>query len=162
MKKCHVAAAWSLLVAVMILTIACGSREEPAVQDDADFSGAAGGTELALLMGEMQRHSSKLGYSIAAGNRPLARFYLEELEETLSEVIDIEEHDGFAIGKTAGVILQPTLAPLMRDIDGARWDLSSRSYSALIDACNRCHAATEHEFIVILEPAGQPPYNQAF
>ena len=118
--------------------------------------------EIATLMGEMQRHSTKLGYSIAAKNQPLAGFYLEEIEEMLEEVSAIEEHDGVVIGQAAQTIFQPVLDPLIAQVAGASWEESSISYAALIDACNRCHAATEHEFIVILEPVGEPPYNQAF
>lgn len=123
---------------------------------------AAAEVELAPLMGQMQRHAAKLGHSVDARNAPLTSFYLEEIEEALSELRNVVEHDGLPIGEPAGIILAPLLEPLAEIVAAGDWDRADAGYTALIDGCNRCHAATEHEFIVILEPTGEPDFNQAF
>lgn len=113
-------------------------------------------------MGELQRHSAKLGYAIDGRNRELAEFYLEEVEEALATVERIPAHDGMPIGHPASVILRPLLPPLESDLETADWLAAGAAYGALIEGCNRCHTATEHAFIEILPPAGPPPYNQRF
>jgi hypothetical protein len=131
----------------------------------ASFSGCASpeapGPDLAVLMGEMQRHSMKLGYAIEARNPALAAFYLHEVEEALEGLEAIEEHDDFPIAAPARTIMRPLLDPLQRSVDGD-WPSAAAAYAALIDGCNRCHGATEHEFVVVTVPSGPPPYNQKF
>ncbi len=138
---------------------------------------APNAVELAGLMGEMQRHSAKLGYSITGRNKPLAQFYLHEIEEVLGELLTVESHDGMPIAHPAQVILNPALLTLEEQIgqeeDHAQeenpepnapvdWPRAWKSYEALIGACNRCHQATEHGFIEILPARGVAPYNQRF
>ncbi len=118
--------------------------------------------ELAVLMGEMQRHSAKLGYALDARNQRLAEFYLHEVEEIVEELLEIEDHDGIQVRAAASPIVPPLVEALHQSLENADWAATSQAYSALIEGCNRCHSATEHEFIVVLEPEGPPPYNQAF
>ena len=119
--------------------------------------------ELASLMGEMQRHSAKLGYAIGGRNRPLASFYLVEVNEVLDELLEVEEDDGMPIAHPAGVILTPALAALAASLEeSTEWPPAWEAYEAVIGACNRCHNATEHEFIEILPATGVPPFNQRF
>lgn len=134
-------------------TIAAGSHDTHEVEDD---------VELATIMGEMQRHSMKLGYAINAQNQRLAEFYLHEVEETLEEIKAVREHDGLPIGHIAGVIVNPALPPLDNAIEAGDWTAANKAYQGLIEACNNCHTATQHEFIVILPATGTPPFNQKF
>ncbi len=118
--------------------------------------------ELAKIMGEMQRHSMKLGYAIQGENQKLADFYLHEIEETLDEIKAVKEHDGLPIGATAGTIMDPAIEPLEAAVDAGDWPASRAAYRGLIEACNNCHTATEHEYIVIIPAEGTPPFNQKF
>ena len=118
--------------------------------------------ELSVLMGEIQRHSAKLGYSIAANNQKLAEFYLTETEEVLDEVRQIEIYEGFPIREALEKILDPILPGLEQAIAEEEWTASWDAYVQLVDGCNRCHAATEHEFLVVLPAEGEPPYLQRF
>ena len=132
--------------------------EEPATTPEAP----AETIELAKLMGDMQRHSVKLGFAIQGENQPLAEFYLHELHEVLEELEAVEEHEGMPIGGPAKVILDPALAELDARLDAASWGDAWTAYEATIEACNRCHLATEHDFIRILPASGTPPFNQVF
>ena len=113
-------------------------------------------------MGDMQRHSFKLGFAILGKNQPLAEFYLHELHEVLEELEEVEEHDGMPIGSPARTILEPALGELASQLEPATWEEAWGAYELAIEACNRCHLATEHGFIQILPAHGTPPFNQVF
>lgn len=156
---------WVALLSSACLAACAGpsSSEGLAGPTSALHSTAAGReVELASLMGELQRHSAKLGYSIAGSNGPLAEFYLHELEEVLEKVYELEEHDGMPIGAPAGVIMRQLVIDLDERLDSAEWPSAERSYRALIAGCNRCHTATEHAFLEILPATGSAPFNQRF
>ena len=118
--------------------------------------------ELSALMGEMQRHAAKLGYSIEGTNQKLARFYLGELLEVYGEVKEVELYDGVPVNEAATIIVDPLVPPLQEAIEKAAWSSAWSHYEALIDGCNRCHALNEHEYIQILPAQGEPPFNQVF
>ena len=119
--------------------------------------------ELSSLMGEMQRHSAKLGFAITGHNRLLATFYLKEIHEVIEELMTVDEHDGMPIAKPSGVILLPAIETLAAALSTeADWEEVTENYNVLITACNRCHLATEHGFIEILPATGEPPFNQRF
>ncbi len=148
-------------LALALLLVGCDvSAKAPAATTAARR--AEPGPELSVFMGELQRHSAKLGYAIAERNQALADFYFEEVEETLARVEQIEVHDGQPIGKTAKTIMGPLLFDLEELLEGSDWNKNRLAYEALIDGCNRCHFATQHEFIAILPAQGEPPYNQRF
>lgn len=157
-----------------LLAVACAAPDGSAGAARAEGSAAAtagAGTgaeveaeevELAILMSRLQVHTDKLGYSVQARNRPLAGFYLAEIEETYEELAAIPEHDGYPVAHPAGVILAPLLERLQGELAAGEWSAAADGYAALVDGCNRCHAATEHEYVVILPVSGPPPYSQRF
>lgn len=162
-----------LLVACpLALCGACSPSESstsasPAAAEEPAPAEAPGGhaeeeVELARPMAELHRFATKLGYAIAAGNQPLAGFYLDEVDEVLAEVGEIEESEGMPIARTAQVIVDPLRAPLRQAVEAGRWPEAQAAYEALIAGCNRCHAATAHQFIVVLPAHGDPPYAQEF
>ncbi len=154
-----------LSVSVLLTLPACASSSRAGGEDQQapEVSEAPVEIELASLMGEMQRHSAKLGFAIAGGNRPLATFYLHEIDEVLEELMTVEEHDGMPIAKPSRVILLPEVEALAVGLSGeVAWPELTEGYHKVIDACNRCHLATEHGFIEILPAAGEPPFNQRF
>lgn len=165
-------AACSLLV-VAVACVADGSAEAgraaaetPAVEDgqgeEVEHGEEAAEVELARPMTELHRFTTKLGYSIAAENGPLAGFYLDEVDEVLAEVGEIESYEGMPIARTAAVIVDPLRADLRRELEAERWPEAEEAYRALVVGCNRCHAATGHEFLVILPAEGEPPFAQRF
>ena len=147
----------------------CGpvrTRQETAAESRVESAASDAGEEqeedLARLMGELQRHSAKLGYAIKGRNRPLAEFYLEEVTEVMTGLETVSEHDGMPIAQPARTILSPVIEPLRRGLQASQWQEIQIAYEALIEGCNRCHSATEHAFIKILPASGEPPFNQAF
>lgn len=118
--------------------------------------------ELARPMAELHRFATKLGYAIAAENQPLAGFYLDEVDEVLEEIGEVEESEGIPIAHTKQVIVDPLRPPLRQAVEAGQWPEARAAYEALIAGCNRCHAATAHEFLVVLPAHGEPPYAQRF
>jgi hypothetical protein len=156
----------SLAICVAAMAwIACPAAEEPPVGDrvggeTAELEGHE--VELAVLMGELQRHSAKLGYAIEGRHPELARFYFQETGEALDGIRAVESWEGMPIAEPLETIVDPLLPPLRQSLETGLWDEAALSYEALIEGCNRCHAATEHEFLVIVPPESPPPYNQRF
>jgi hypothetical protein len=118
--------------------------------------------DLAAVMGEMQRHTMKLGLAIEGRNQPLSAFYLHEVEEMLEALGSIEQHEGMPIASPAKTILAPLLPPVDQALTAGNWNAAEVEYSNLVNGCNRCHTATEHDFIVITVPKGPAPWNQQF
>ncbi len=117
---------------------------------------------LAPYMGELQRFSHKFALAIDRKNQPLANFYLEEIRETLDQIVNkVPEYEGFPVASTIKTIMFPLLPELKKSLDGADWHAARQKYGKLVDGCNRCHAALEHEFIRITV-AGTNPFNQDF
>lgn len=127
---------------------------------DAEAEGES--VELAILMGELQRHGTKLGFAIRGENRQLADFYLTEVGEVLDELIEVRENEGLPIGATARIIMPPLVGQLRENLAADSWPHSRTAYGHLIDGCNRCHAATEHEYIDILTEPGDSGFAQRF
>lgn len=118
--------------------------------------------DLAQAMGELQRHSHKLGLSIQARNLPLADFYLHELEEVLEDIEKVPEYDGFPIADLSRAMMTPLMDELEAGAKAGDWPRVERGYHALIAGCNQCHVATDHAFIVMLPGTGPSPFNQQF
>ncbi len=117
--------------------------------------------ELVDLMGAIQTHTHKLQLSLDHGNIELAAFYVHEVEELLDEIREVEEYDGHPIGQLAGAMLAPVIGRLEAAVDGGNVDAANRELDALISACNACHIATNHGFIVIARNSANP-YLQSF
>jgi len=157
---------WLPLGVVAALLAAAGCQQagghghaEDHVEDHAEDEHA----ELAPYMAHMQRFSMKLGYAVAEKNTKLANFYLHELEETAEEIEqEVPMHDKWPIAKLTKEIAEPAMEALVKEVKAGKWDAAKRRYKALIVACNRCHMATEHDYLVITEAAGEPPFNQNF
>ena len=118
--------------------------------------------EIAPYMGELQRFSQKLGFAMKAHNKPLSDFYLQEVSEVLDHLKTVKEHDGFPIGETVVKIMDPIMGDLKTALEKDRWQDALTYYPGLIEGCNNCHAATEHEYIQITPAEGKPPFNQKF
>ncbi len=142
------ASSLGLLGFLLLAGLGCSSPEEP--------------PELAMVMGGLQRFAEKLGYAIEADNRPLSDFYLHEVTETIEAIQSIETYDGVVIAQPSRVIMPLLLERLRKELSDGDWALAWGAYEDLIDGCNRCHAATEHEFLEILPSSGQAPYSQRF
>lgn len=119
--------------------------------------------ELGPYMSTMQRWSQKLGFALQQENQPLAEFYLTEIEETSGEVAGkFGVYEGMEISRNLTALLDPAVADLRQAIEEGDLQAATSRYEQMIGACNTCHAATQHPFIVITPASGEPPYNQDF
>lgn len=133
-----------------------GSRAGDALADTGD------GDELSAYMSTLQHHAHKLGLSIQARNRPLAEFYLDEIGEEIGIIRKkFPTYDQLEIADLAEAMLVPSVPPVAKAIAVSDWPAATLAYAGLIDSCNDCHAAANHDFIQITAPAGNP-FNQTF
>ncbi len=121
--------------------------------------------ELAPYMTRLQGITHKLGLSLAASNLALSRFYLYESREQVSEILDaVPEYRGQPVALLAERFLEAPYKNLAAALDENRDEAQlTQRYAALVEACNACHAATQHGSIRI--PATLPrdnPYLQNF
>jgi len=118
--------------------------------------------ELSTAMGQFERFSTKLGLALSAGNPRLAQFYLQELRETLEDTQKtIPIHEGLPIGDLMETLLVPPLAELEKALQVRDLPRSRALWPTVIEGCNRCHGATEHEFIRI-KVVRENPFSQEF
>lgn len=115
------------------------------------------------IMGATQMRHAKLWFAGSARNWELAQYELGELREGLDDAIAY--HPVFKGAPVSGILDQYMSAPLAnlakavqaKDITKFR-----SSFDSLTAACNSCHAAAEHGYIVIKRPNTPPFGNQEF
>ena len=121
------------------------------------------GPGLGEIMSLQQMRHSKLWFAGSAGNWPLANYELDELNEGFDDVHRLfPTHDGVALTPLLSVIersAMPDLAKAIEAKDAARF---ATGFDALTAACNDCHQAAKHGFIVIQRPTSLPYTNQDF
>lgn len=113
------------------------------------------------LMGAWQKFTHKTHLSLQNDNIKLANFYVHEIEEVLEEVEGVKQYKGYPIGKLAKKLIEPKLEALEKALKGEKIVSSKKYLGQLIDACNKCHRNTKHEFIKI-ELNNHNPYLQSF
>ena len=109
------------------------------------FSGDVG---LGELMSRLQTYSHKLQLSVDAGNKPLAQFYIHEIEEVIEEIEEVEEYDGHPVGKLTRDMLIPAFSNVETAVD-REIRTAGTAFDSMINACNSCHQVTDHSQIVI-------------
>ena len=120
------------------------------------------GESLAPYMSTQQHYAHKLGLAIQSKNKPLAQFYLEELEEGF-EMIEkkFPTYDNLPIASLVKSVIDPAKPALVKTLAASDWPAAGVAYSNLVNACNTCHAAAQHEFVKIAVPTSNP-FNQSF
>lgn len=137
--------------------------DAPPDRTAADHDEAAEHGELAPHMASLQRFAEKLHLAGEAGNWALAGFYEHEIEETAEAVIEGGfEEDGQEIGPLVEQWLLPAVERVGEAIEAADGAAFGTAYGDLVTACNACHAVTDHGFIQIVVPDGNPYPSQDF
>ena len=121
--------------------------------------------ELALLMGDLQRLTHKMALSANEGNAELAAFYMYESIEQLKVIQEeVPEYESQPVamfidrlGLPAYDIFKQALAVKPPDKDRMLAGLD-----IVIQSCNQCHAATQHQIIQITRGTEVNPFNQSF
>ena len=118
--------------------------------------------ELVELMESLQIYTHKIHLSLEAGNSRLAGFYSHEMEEVVETLKDIDEYDSPPVGKLVEDRLEPAFKAFRNSLRGKKGGSSTDlAFDALLQACNGCHEATNHEFIVVVKNPHNP-YMQSF
>jgi hypothetical protein len=118
---------------------------------------------LGEIMSLQQMRHLKLWLAGAAKNWPLADYELDELKEGFDDVVKFFPlKDDIPIGQLAGSTAVPVLPDLKRAIDARDGTKFAAAFDKLTAACNACHRAAKHEFIVIQRPTSSPYSNQSF
>jgi hypothetical protein len=119
--------------------------------------------ELAVHMAHLQHYAEKLHWALVAENGPLADFYLHELEET-AEAIALAKvtEDGVDITASLNTHLMPAIAGLEKVLKARQWPDATDGYRRLVQSCNNCHVASQHDFIRIQVPTRPTWSNQDF
>jgi hypothetical protein len=118
---------------------------------------------LADLMLTLQLRHIKLWLSGSASNWELANFAVHEIEEGLETAAEL--HPTYKDSPISRMIEDTVKAPI-EDIEKAIKAQNRAAfvsaYDKLTAACNACHQASNHAFIVIQRPATSPFPNQTF
>jgi hypothetical protein len=118
---------------------------------------------LADLMLLVQFRHAKLWLAGQASNWELANFAIHEIEEGLEEAGRLHPtYKDAPIGKMIEDTIKAPIEELENAVKARNRTTFDKAYDRLTDACNACHQASNHAFIVIRRPAGSPFPNQSF
>lgn len=167
-----IVALFALLIAGLALFRTTGDEAEPRSAERAvSVSEHRGGEhaeegehgEIAPHMAALQRFAEKLHLAGEAGHWELAGFYEHELEETAGALIagDFEE-GGQEIGPLVEQFLLPAVARVGEAVEAGDGAAFEAAYGELVTSCNACHAVTNHGFVRIVVPDGNPYPSQDF
>jgi hypothetical protein len=155
------------LFTAAILTVAILTPVH-AVDERPDAPSAAAAREpyapgLGEIMSLTQMRHLKLWFAGEAKNWDLADYELDELKEGFDDAIKyFPTHDDIPIADLVGSTVVPALPNLKRAIDAHDGAKFAAAFDKLTAACNACHQAAKHAFIVIQRPATSPYANQSF
>jgi hypothetical protein len=118
---------------------------------------------LGEIMSLQQMRHLKLWFAGQAKNWPLADYELDELKEGFDDVIKFfPVKDDMKIGDMAGSTVMPVLPDVKKAIEAKDATKFAAAFDKLTAACNACHQASNHPFIVIQRPTTSPYTNQSF
>lgn len=139
-------------LASFCLVLGLGALTPAHASDEAD---------LLQLMGKLQYMTHKANLAVEAQNKPLANFYVHEIEEVIKELEAIESFDGHPVGALAKTVLVPAFEALEDSVKAADWVAANAKFDDLVASCNSCHKTTDHAYIHI-KRISENPYMQVF
>jgi hypothetical protein len=118
---------------------------------------------LADLMLVAQTRHAKLWYAGNAANWDLANFVIHEIEEGLEDMAKLHPtYKDVPTGKMVEDTIKSPVEEVEKAIKARDRGTFGRAYDKLTAACNACHQAANHAFIVIQRPAASQFPNQSF
>jgi hypothetical protein len=147
------------ILTVAVLTPVHAVDEKP----DAQPSTTPFTPGLGEIMTLTQMRHLKLWFAGEAKNWDLAGYELDELKEGFDDASKyFPTRDYVPIADLIGSTVTPALPNLKRAIDAHDGAKFAAAFDKLTAACNACHQAAKHAFIVIQRPATSPYANQSF
>jgi hypothetical protein len=167
MKRGHVAAA------LLAGAVALGASLVAQAQNPAPGAAPPAGGGLTILefkpaMDDLmtmliQPRHLKLYYAGEAKNWKLADFQLRELRQALSRIgRTIPNYRKIGVDDAVASIFTEKAVAVEAAIKSGDAAKFKAAYTEMTGACNACHAAMEHEFLVIKAPEGNVYPNQEF
>jgi hypothetical protein len=156
------------LVMAAVLTVAIllpthGAHAQPAAAKPAEAAKEPYAPGLGEIMTLTQMRHLKLWLAGTAKNWELADYELDELKEGFDDAAKyFPTKDNVPVGQMVASTVVPTLPDLKSAIDARDGAKFAASFDKLTAACNACHQAANHGFIVIQRPAASPYANQSF
>ena len=116
---------------------------------------------LGEYMSTVQLQMSKLWFASHASNWDLAKYELDEMEETIAMVERLRAFkDSVNITSVLESVRQTQLPALGKSIEEKHLPSFKLAYNETISACNGCHRSSGYGFIHIISPTGEPVANQ--
>ena len=120
---------------------------------------------LGELMGLAQMRHSKLWFAGEAGNWKLAAYELGELKEGFDDVVHYfptHKESPVPIDQAVESMIVEPMADLSKAIEKGDRREFEKAFDVVTDACNACHQATDHPYLVLQRPKANPYSNQIF
>lgn len=118
---------------------------------------------LGEIMALQQMRHAKLWFAGSNKNWELANYELDELREGFSDAVNLHPvHDTIPIATLVDKITTEPLAEVSKAIEQKNSALFNNAFDGLTMACNECHLAAKHPYIVIKRPDVLPFGNQEF
>lgn len=115
------------------------------------------------IMSATQMRHSKLWFAGETGNWELAQYELDEIKEGLDDAM---KYYPMFKGAPVSVLLDKYTSKPLADLAQSVGEKDSAKFANAFDrltaACNGCHQAAEHGYIVIKRPTAVPSSNQEF
>ena len=118
---------------------------------------------LGEIMALQQIRHAKLWFAGSNKNWELADYELDELREGFSDAANLHPvHDQILVAMLVDKITTKPLAEVGKAIEEKNSALFNNAFDGLTMACNACHRAAKHPYIVIKRPDVLPFGNQEF
>ena len=118
---------------------------------------------LADIMMMAQLRHAKLWLAGSVSNWELANFVIHEIEEGMeSAAKHYPTYKGSPVGRMIEDTLKDPIENVEKAIKAQNGTTFLTAYDKLTEACNACHQASNHAFIVIQRPLTSPFPNQMF
>jgi hypothetical protein len=114
---------------------------------------------LGEFMLSIQMHHAKLWFAGKNGNWDLAKFELEEIQESIT---DIQKYCTDRPEISSLPMIVPPLDSIRAAITGKNISSFKSSFNLLTNTCNNCHKVSKFAFNVIKIPDTPPVTNQVF
>ena len=116
------------------------------------------------IMGTIQQHHAKLYFAGNAENWKLSQYQLDEIRELLEDAVKYHPifKKDLPVSELVPTIMNEPLNSMSAAISKKDKEVFLKAYENLTVSCNRCHTATQHEYIVIQTPTGNEFSNQKF
>jgi hypothetical protein len=146
---------------LLLLALSAAALLPARASDDAERANSA--FALADMMLFIQIRHDKLWFAAQAENWPLVEFLYEETQAMFNQAaIAHPTYDGHVISELLPLHTARAMVDLQTAMRAQDRRAFNRAYDDLTTACNGCHQASDHGFIMITRPSAPPFSNQQF